>query len=244
MTTAQAKQVLVLYRPGGKDADDPDVAAALQQVNQDPELKAWFNDHCAFQAAVRGKFRQIEVPDTLRSRLLAESHIVRPPIWWRQPAWIAAAAAVVLLAALAGLWSRSQTSDGFADFRARMIRTALRQYRMDIVTNDLQEVRQFMANRGAPADYVIPAKLAALPLTGGGLLQWRNHPVSMVCFDRGDHQMLYLFVLDRSAVRDAPPVAPAVSRVSRLVTASWTRGGRAYLLAGPEEPNFAAKYLP
>jgi hypothetical protein len=65
----------------------------------------------------------------------------------------------------------------------------------------------------------------------------------MVCFDRGDGRMLYLFVMDRSAVKDAPPVTPGVVTANKLVTASWTRGDRTYLLAGPEEAGFASKYL-
>ena len=243
MNSPQAKQVLLLYRPGSEDARDPEVAAALERAEHDPELKRWFQAHCAFQVAMRRKFRQVQAPEELRSRLLARSQVVRPRVWWRQPAWMAAAAALVLLAALAALWVRPETPDQFANFRWRMVRTALRQYRMDIVTNDMQQVRQFMASRGAPADYVLPPGLTGLSLTGGGFLRWRNHPVAMVCFDRGDREMLFLFVMERSAVKDTPPGAPEVSKVNRLVTASWTLGNRTYLLAGPEEADFARKYL-
>jgi len=243
MNSQQAKQVLLLYRPGSEDARDPEVAAALEQVERDPELKSWFEAQCVFQVAMQRKFREVQAPEQLRSRLLARPKIVRPQFRWRQPAWIAAAAALVILAVLATHWLGPRTPDQFADFRGRMVRTALRQYRMDIVTNDMQQVRQFMVSRGAPSDYVLPPGLTGLALTGGGYLRWRNQPVAMVCFDRGDRQMLYLFVMDRSAVGDTPPAAPEVSQVNRLVTASWTLGNRTYLLAGPEDPDFARKYL-
>jgi hypothetical protein len=65
----------------------------------------------------------------------------------------------------------------------------------------------------------------------------------MVCFDRGDQQMLYLFVLDRAVLPDSPPATPELAPVNRLVTASWTHGNRTYLLAGPQDPDFARKYL-
>jgi hypothetical protein len=243
MNSQQAKQVLLLYRPGSDDARDPEVAAALEQIQWDPELRNWFEEHCAFQVAMKRKFRQIPAPVRLRERLLAERRITRPAVWGRGPVWMAAAAVLVILAVLAVFWSRPRTPDRFADFRGRMVRTALRQYSMDIVTNDMQQVRQFMARRGAPSDYVLPRGLQGLSLTGGGLLTWRNTPVAMVCFDRGDGRMLYLFVMDRSAVKDAPPVTPGVVTANKLVTASWTRGDRTYLLAGPEEAGFASKYL-
>ena len=60
-------------------------------------------------------------------------------------------------------------------------------------------------SRGAPADYDVPRGLERLQLTGGGRLTWRSNPVAMVCFDRGDKQMLFLFVMKRSAVKDPPP---------------------------------------
>jgi hypothetical protein len=100
-----------------------------------------------------------------------------------------------------------------------------------------------MASRGAPADYDLTRGLGRLQLTGGGRLTWRSHPVAMVCFDRGDKQMLFLFVMKRSAVKDPPPETPQLAKVRVLLTASWTRGDNTYVLAGPEEADFAKKYL-
>jgi hypothetical protein len=78
---------------------------------------------------------------------------------------------------------------------------------------------------------------------GGGLLRWRSNPVAMVCFDRGDRQMLFLFVMDRSAIPDPPPTTPKIAQVNKLLTASWTQGDRTYVLAGPEDAEFVRKYL-
>src|SRR5206468_6644669 len=94
--------------------------------------------------------------------------------------------------------------DRFADYRETMVQTVLRQYRMDVTTSDAQVVRSFVAGRGGPADYTVPNGLQQLKLLGGGLLKWRGHRVSMICFDRGDREILYFFVLERSAVKDAP----------------------------------------
>ena len=67
-----------------------------------------------------------------------------------------------------------------------MVSTALREYRMDIVTNDMRTLRHALQAKGAPADYELSQGLETMQLTGGAALTWRNHPVSMVCFDRGN----------------------------------------------------------
>lgn len=245
MNALEAKQILLRYRPGTSDASDPDIAAALELASRDPQLQAWLEQHLAFQRAMRHKLRSIPVPAHLKDAILAERHVVRVPFWQPPKVWwtAAAAAALALLLGLSALFFQPRKPDRLADFRSRMVRTALRQYSMDIVTNDMQQVRQFMARRGAPADYSLPAGLQKLSLTGGGYLKWRNQPVAMVCFDRGDSQMLFLFVVDRAAVKDAPPATPLLAEVNKLVTASWSEGNRTYVLTGPVEADFARKYL-
>lgn len=243
MNHEQAKEILSLYRPGTADAEEPEIIAAMETARQDPDLARWFQDHCAFQQAMRSKLRSIPVPP--RPRLngiqLPPPATQRP--WWRHPAWIAAAACVVLAALLAGVWLRSPAPDRYADFRARMASTALRAYNMDIATNDMKQVRSFLQAGGAPADYAVPRGLARLSLTGAGLLRWRDNPVSMVCFDRGTNQMVFLFVMKRSAVEDPPPAAPEFAQVNALRTASWSEGDKTYFLAVPEDAGSPQDYL-
>jgi hypothetical protein len=247
VNSAQAKEVLLLYRPGIAEVGDPQMAEALELAHSDPELGRWLEQHRAFQKAMRAKFRQIEVPAHLKSSLLirgaARPKITTPQAWWRSPVWLTAVAALVLLIGLVGVWLRPRTPDRFANFQSRMVGAAQLAYRMDIETNDMQQVRQFLASRGAPADYDLTRGLEPLQLTGGGRLTWRSNPVAMVCFDRGDKQMLFLFVMKRSAVKDPPPKTPRLAKVRQMLAASWTRGDNTYILAGPEEADFLKKYL-
>ena len=107
----------------------------------------------------------------------------------------------------------------------------------------MNEVRNYLAAHGAPSDYEIGQGLARLNLTGGGALRWRSSPVSMVCFNRGDDQMLFLFVIEEARLKDPPPPKPQVTREKDLVCVRWSQGGKAYLLAGPQEAGFLEKYL-
>jgi hypothetical protein len=244
----EAKQILLLYRPGTADATDQQLTEALELAGRDPDLGRWFEQHRAFQKAMRAKFREIEVPAHLRTSLLiqgaAQPTVFPPPPWWRRPLPLTAAALVLLMFGLVGWWLQPRNADRFANFQTRMVGAALREYRMDLVTNDMGQVRQFLARRGAPADYDLTKGLERLHLTGAGLLRWRSNPVAMVCFNRGDDQMLFLFVMNRSALKDAPTETPQLAKVADLMTASWSRGDKTYLLAGPEEADFGSKYLP
>jgi hypothetical protein len=246
MNSSEAREVLLLYRPGTADAAEPQMVEALEMARQDSELGDWFEQHRAFQKAMRAGFQQIEVPAHLKTSLLIQNPAHQRPIppqpWWRSAVWLGVAA-VVLLLGLAGVLLKPRAANRFANYQSRVVSEAQREYRMDLVTNDMRQIRQFMASRGAPADYDVAPGLEHLQLTGGGRLTWRSNPVAMVCFDRGDKQMLFLFVLKRSAVKDPPPATPQLARVNQMLTASWTRGDNTYVLAGPEEADFLKKYL-
>ena len=73
MNLNEAKTVLLLYRPGTADAEDPQVAEALALAKQSPELARWLAEHTARQASLRGQFRRIPVPAGLKEQILAET---------------------------------------------------------------------------------------------------------------------------------------------------------------------------
>jgi hypothetical protein len=234
----EINDILLRHRAGIDPAEEKE--AALRALGKsDPE---WLSTHAATQAAIREKLRTLPIPPDLKSRILkAEDKIIRPVFWQRRAPWLAAAACAALLA-VAVMFSKGSGPGLFAQCRDRVVRTAIREYRMDVRTSDEARVREYMRSRGAPADYVVPHKLESLALTGGGLLRWHGHPVSMLCYDRGDKEMVFLFVLERTAVKDAPPEQVQFQGVSNLKTASWSSGNRTYVLAAPEgEP--VEKYL-
>lgn len=243
MNRNEAEEILLLYRPGTADADDPVVAEAISFARQDPDLAAWFKQHQAFQKAMRAKFREIEAPAHLKLAVLRESKIIRPAVWWQRPAWLAAAAAIALLAGYLAFWQRPYIPDHFADFRKMMVAKAEGLYGMDWETHDMEQLRKLLAEKGAPADYHLPQKLQNALLLGGVKLSWRAHPVSMVCMRTADNTNVWLFITERSALKDAPVGKRKFEKVDQLLTASWTDGERIYVLAAPYERGFEGKYF-
>ncbi len=232
MTTHEAREILLLAQPGREDGSDPRVAEALSLAGRDPALREWLERQRALQAAARRGLRDIPVPSGLRDKILASRNLVRPVAWWRHPVlWSAAALLMALLGA--GLWlSDSPDKNDLDTFRGRMVRAVLRQYTMDITTNDMSQVRAFLSSKNAPADYTLPEKLGRLPVSGGGVLSWQGQKVSMVCFDSLRQGTLFLFVVDATSVGGSPGVSPEFQQVNKLGTVIWNANGRIYVLAG------------
>ena len=230
MHNETARQILIACRPGTDDLRNPEAKAALEVVQQDPELRQWWQRQQAFQRQTRESFRHIPVPEQLRDQILARAKIISVP-WWRRQASLGIAAAIALVIGISAMWFKPAPEDSFPTFRSRMVRNVLRQYSMDIETNDMAQVRAFLASRKAPSDYVLPSGLARLPAMGAGVLSWQDRRVSMVCIDSRTQGTLFLFVVDEAAVKNSPRQR-SYAPVSDLMTVSWSEGGKTYVLAG------------
>lgn len=232
MTTHQAKRILLTWRPSHGDALDPLVAEALDLAHNDDLLREWLDGHIAFQTAVTKRFRAIQVPAHLRESILSGTKMTAARSWWQRPAFWSVAAAVVLLLAMSARWWQPAPEDALPTFRSRMVSAVLRQYTMDIVTNDMTQVRAHLAAKQAPADYELPPGLARLPVTGAGVLSWQAERVSMVCLEATDRSTLFLFVVNTSTLHHPPTATREFAQVNKLTTVTWTAGGKTYVLAG------------
>jgi hypothetical protein len=243
VTSREAKRILAAHRPGRETGQYSEVAAALEQAWRDPALQQWWKQQQAFHAAMDRGFAQMPVPGGLREQVLARAKTLPFP-WWRRPTAWAAAAGIVLLIGLAALLWRPATPEGtFQTFRSRMVRSVLRQYRMDIRTNDMASIREFLATKNAPADYVLPPGLTKLPPSGAGVLSWKSSRVSMVCLDSGKQGTLFVFIADRSELQQPPTAAREFAQVNKLMTVSWSEAGKVYVLAGEGGREILEKYF-
>jgi hypothetical protein len=261
MTTEDAKKILSFYRPGTADQRDPDFAEALEAVRRstgnsarpeerNPELAKWFEEHCASYKTGHLKFGEIAVPPGFKEQILAERKIV-PLRVEKKTAWLALAAGIVALLCFSALFlRRGQTMSDFTDCRNQMVRMALSPYSMDLETTNQEQVRSYLAERNAPANYQLPPRLAGAQIAGSAVKSWDNAAVSMICFRTGrplragDTTDLWLFIIDDSALHDAPnSTAPVFAQVSRGMTASWTRDHLTYILVGNRDKMSLEQYL-
>lgn len=245
MNTSEAKSILMLYRPGMADAEDPQVAEALALAEDNAELAAWLAARAAQHEALRGKFRQIAPPAGLKEQIISEHAASRRPVSARSAmAWVLASVTLLLLLGTAAiLHVQTPAENTLALYQRDMVRLALRGYPMDLTTNDAGSIRAFLAGNHAPADFKLRAELRKTAIIGCGVEDWQGAKVSLVCFHTGKPlppgvaSDLWLFVVDRAALKNPPDTnVTQLAKVNRLATATWTEGGKLYLLglAGDE----------
>jgi hypothetical protein len=256
MTKEQAKQILQLYRPGTADAADPEFIEALEFCEHDTELKEWLANHCAVYAALRAKFKKIPVPEGFKEQIIAERPIQhRAPVWQKSVLLAGALAAIALVISVVVQNMPHRDPSNFAAYRTSMGSLASRSYYMDFNTNDLAQIRTYLAQTNAIADYVLPDNLEKNATTLGCVsTKWQDKPVSMICFKSGrplvpgSSSDLWLFVCDRTVAKDTPIATaekPVFEHSNGIVTASWTVGDRTYLLATVgEDKQLLGKFLP
>lgn len=250
MTTNEAKVVLLAYRPGVDDAQDPEVSQALALCESDAELARWFKSHCEQQNLLRAKMRGIKAPEGLAQQIISEQR-ARVTLPHRRRALLAAVATFIIIAAGVSLWRTANRNSGedlsFNGYRQRMVKTALRAYGMDLETNSVAAVRTFLINNRAPADFELPQALSETKTVGCGVMAWQGKPVTMVCFrtgkplDVGMKSDLFLFVIsDQDIKAGAPAAEKSFAKVSELATASWRSGDKVYVLAAFSDDDLKA----
>ena len=240
MNVNEAKTLLLLYRPGTVDADDPQVAEALGLAKDHTELADWLKAQSASRAAIQDKFKQIAVPAGLKEQIISEHAASKRTVFKRRPLQLAMLAGLVVFGLLAAFWHPAGRPDNtLVIYKSDMVRLATGGYDMKLKTNSPAPIRAYLAQNQAPADFRLPRALANAELTGCADLVWEGKKVSLICFRTGkplpsgtvnDNDM-WLFVVDQTAVDHSPDNSiPKLAKVNRLATATWTEGGKLYFL--------------
>jgi hypothetical protein len=246
MNSQQAKEILLRYRPGTTDQDDPEVRAALKLATVDPGLAVWLEDHRRFQEKLKTEHREMPIPEGLREQILSEIPGRFDSLRSRRRRFaMALMAGMFLLFSLVIYTVKSGVDeDRFATFRLRMVKASLRGYAMDIETASATELRTFLENRQAQSGWESPPGLGRWPLLGGAVMKWQNQPVTMICFGRNKQPERWLFIANSSSMPDPPPDSNGVfKKVNRLNTVSWSRNGLTYILAGDSTDKDLEKLL-
>jgi hypothetical protein len=242
MDNEQAKLILQAYRPGGEDANDPFFFEALEQARVDPELEKWFAEQRAFDEAMRKALQTRIPPVGLRDSILLTKKISTLPRRqpsrpvWRRPGVMALAASIVVLLAAAVL-----LRPGAKYYAPPMTLAAFTQQVLDLkdraslgkLSNKPSELRAWLAERGAPSDFELPRGLRDAHGLGCQSYTIGGAKVSLICFMLDPDQFAHLFVVDANALRDAVPNAnPVIRTEGGTPVATWTSGGKSYVLLG------------
>ena len=265
MNTEEAKYILLGYRPHTGEVLDPDTVEALELTRRDPDLGRWLADHCARQEALRAKFRSIKAPAGLKEQIISEQILYKKAAARKQERLVAALAVVAVIVVLITtipFWlpylqshptaeaARPPEPVALNDYQDQMSGYATMGYQMDLLTNDPVQIRAYLAQKDAPANYTLPAGLAKAELAGCAITTCADRLVALICFRTGRplpanrQSDLWLFVVDRSAVKSWPPEgAKQFAKTDRLATVVWTEGNKLYLLGTTGDDQTLRKFL-
>ncbi len=238
MNNTEAKFILNVYRPGGRDANDATFAAALAQAKADPALAAWFAREQAHNEAVAAKLSEIAPPAGLREAILAGGRVsdgslstkpaARP--LWSQPVWLAAAAAVALLLTVSvALWpKRAAASATLTDFALTDALETQKHGGHGELTGAFQAALSNDTTRLAGA---MPIDFAALRSNGCRTVNVAGHDVLEVCFKR-DGSWFHCYIARVEDFPGAPAMAaPSFAQNGKVVAAAWADGAHRFVVA-------------
>jgi hypothetical protein len=243
MNNQEAKFILGGYRPGGRDAADPMFADALRQAERDPALGAWFARAQAHDAAVAGKLAQVTPPAGLREAILAGSRVSGAKrAGWRQPAWLAMAAAAAVMVGAVAFWPKR------ADAKADPVATfAL----VDALEGEKHgghgaAVESLVAELHDPATRLseaLPVNFTQLHNTGCRTVNVTGRSVLEVCFERNG-QWFHCYIAkcdDFPELRKSEePVFVANGQVNAV---AWADGTHHFVVAGAASREAIARLL-
>lgn len=243
MDDREVRSILSVHRTGESDAR---LREAERRAGADPVLADWWTEEQETDRAIASKLQEMDVPSMLKARLLSQEN---PPLM-RQTAWrrriLLAAAAIVALAVMFGSWRGPfQPAISFADYRDEMVSFVKVDPALELRSNELSHVRDYLAKSGAPSQFQIPKQLREMQPIGCRSLRFRGHDVSLVCFRRGEGKLLHLFVVNRAAVPNLRASAePQFSPEGEWMTAAWIEGDQAYLVTTEGDRAKLEKYIP
>ena len=247
MDKQEAKRMLQALRPNDRDVTLPAFAEALAQIENDPELKAWWEAQRAFDARVAAKLGEVPLPSDLRGKILAERKIVPFAPQPHLSVWLAAAAAVAILCAVGTSYYASLGATRHIS-TARYSETALAFLGNDapalaMTSSDHEKITRWLKAQNAPMG-TIPAGMAGLPTVGCQKYVVKGHSVSLICFALAGGGIAHLFVIEQDALSDPPGGSgPHMKQVGSWSTASWSDGKMSYMLATQAGPDALRQLL-
>ena len=252
MNKEEAKKWLSAYMPGQESVLDPHLREALQMAGEDPELAAWLESRLKLDSAMHEALADAPVPPSLEQSLLetVRKSPDRRKSNPRRLSWLTGLAAL-LAVGLGGVFVVSKNEplvqgiqeivsgtspDNFGNFRDGMAYYISNVYfTLDHRSEELPSIEAWIRHQQAPRFGELPGELAALAPIGCKKLQWRDLPVTLVCFHTADGKIVHLFILDRQ--QTSPERYLDIQKVatsSGLETGGWITDSAVYLLVGSD----------
>ena len=237
MTKHEAKIILHACRASGGDENDPTIAAALEYARNDPDLRAWFDEWQALDRSIATKLKATPLPDGLLEQVRggAAARAAQRRSRFLPP--LALAACLALLGVLVAFWMGrpvvKESGEPLASLRNDMAAFLNEFPPLDLETDRLAEVREWLAEQHPQTTIDFPGNLQVFPTLGCRTVSWRGIDLALVCFV-ADGEVIHLLMVPVDALPDvAGGSDPLFASAGRFRTATWTSGDTRYLALTP-----------
>jgi len=246
MDTEQARIILSAHRPESDDAEEIALfEEALAVMERDPGLAEWFAGQSRLDTAMRDALRSIQPPADLKAAILADAKTVDLPVTarpnpWITPTWLALAATVAVAAGIVFLVPhKPDTRVPLAAIDAAIPQmTRAHEHPYATGDDDIGKIRTWLASNGGAEKFDVPAGLRGIHGMGCEVASVQGAKVSIICFEMPGGGAAHLYVMDRSALRNAPPEGHAdIQQHDGIAMASWSDARHSYILAMPGSDN-------
>lgn len=250
MTNDDAKFILRAYRSDGRYEHDALFREALERAHRDPALMQWLAEEQSLDEVVADKLEGVAPPTGLRDAILVGARASRKPsrVWWRHPAWLGAAAAAAIIAAVPFLVQTPATTgpvitatqlahaglDDMIEHHAEHIEF--------VFSPELKPFQTELASYSGPysAGFQIDQeKLADVKCRNVGVNGLTAHEI---CFLR-DGTWFHLYVVSLPEGSSGTESKPAFAEHDGYAAASWIRDGVAYALVVEDNIEHLRQYV-
>lgn len=233
MKHKEAQLILRAHRADGRyRRDDPLFAQALEETDRDPALAAWLAREHAVDTVIAHKIDGIQPPPGLRDAILVGARASRlTRTGWRRPAWLAAAAAVILAAGLPTVfWFNRPASVTLASFGEFSLGELVGSGHQHGTSPAYTALAKAVSTVPLPFHTGLSVDLDQLRATGCQSFTVAGREVFELCFERNG-VWYHLYVMRRTSRRDGiPGDEPVLLQHGSQAAAVWATSSHLYSL--------------
>lgn len=247
MTVDDAKIILSVWRPDGRDHRDPIFQEALDLARHDAGLLEWLQNQQDFDAMMVANLQAVRGPADGRREILAQGHVFLRRRAIRRRAWMSLAAAIVMVAAI-GSWRYFSLLDPVLPEAPYTVAGAaehlsVNHKAMEFYSDSGDDLVDWLSSRRNPVPPRLPGRLGELRAYGAQDWNTGRGRVSLLCFypeSAGsggyseDAEYVHLFVFPKQ-LTETPDAGetPRLIEGNQWVFVVWQDGDNAYALGLP-----------
>ncbi|MEM8867095.1 MAG: anti-sigma factor [Verrucomicrobiota bacterium] len=255
MDREEAKNLLELCRPGiDADRQDPLIAGAFAMLDNDPELKAWFEAEQAIDARISHSLNRIEPPKELKAEILAGMRAHQPPSateatnedtipFPSQPNsrnWMSAlvgiAAIIVVLFVTVSVIRTEKAPSPNPTFATAGVPNLVHflsdqmdnMKGLDMVGKESGPLMTYLASNGAPKPENLAQTLYDKKTLGCVIFDYNGAKLSMICFN--DEAYYHIATIDKVNITEELPSEPAFYQIGPKTFKLWQDDEQVHIL--------------